>query len=76
MKRYKLNKRKFARFIIVVLAVGVITGVAVDAILYPECYSTSWRYQLQNDIERGKKEIVEYYNRRYIANGRELFKKG
>lgn len=73
MKKYKLNKRKFARFILIVFAVGVLTGVAVDAILYPECYSSIYRYQLQNDIERGNKEAVEYYNRRYIENGRELF---
>lgn len=76
MKRYRLNKRKFARFIVAVLAVGVITGVAVDTILYPECYFSTWRYQLQNDINAGDKEAVEYYNGRYIENGRELFKKG
>lgn len=40
---------------------------------YPEIYSTSARYQLQNKISRGDAEAVNYYNQNYINNGIKLF---
>lgn len=73
MKGYKLNKKKFARFICCVLAVVTVGAAAIDFIRFPECYITTWKYQLQLDIERGDEKMIEYYERNYVANGRELF---
>lgn len=47
--------------------------VTIDFVKYPECYSTTWRYQLENDIKSGNAEAIDYYNRVYIENGRILF---
>ena len=72
MKR-KLNVKKFARFILSVVAITFIVAVTVDVIRFPECYSTTWKYQLKLDIERGDEKAIEYYENTYISNGRELF---
>lgn len=45
----------------------------IDVIRFPECYITTWKYQLKNDIARGDKVAIEYYESRYVANGRTLF---
>jgi hypothetical protein len=73
MKKYKLNKRQTARFLVSVLAVGFIVGVVIDFVRFPEAYLPTWRYKLQLDIERGNEEMIEYYNRNYVSNGRNLF---
>lgn len=73
MKKYKFNKKKFARFVCSVLAVVAVGAMAVEFIRFPECYSTTMKYQLKLDIERGDEEMIEYYERNYVANGRELF---
>ena len=73
MKRYRLNKKKFARFLVGIITVGVLTGLAVDVIRFPEWYISTWKYQLQLDIEAGNQNAIEYYENTYIANGRELF---
>ena len=73
MKGYKLNKKRFAGFILTVIAsIAVLAGV-IDIVRYPECYFTSWKYQLQNDINSGDELAIEYYTNTYIANGRTLF---
>lgn len=46
----------------------------VDFVRFPECYLTTWRYQLQQDIANGNKEAIDYYNNNYIANNKFLFK--
>lgn len=77
MKRYRIvNKRKFMRFIssVIIGALFIIVLIcAIDFIRFPECYMPTWKYQLQNDIKNGNIEMIEYYERNYIANGRELF---
>ena len=45
----------------------------IDLIRFPESYISTWRYQLENDIRNGDAEAIDYYNRCYVAHGRELF---
>lgn len=44
-----------------------------NIIQYPEVYISTWKYQLQNDIKRGNKDAIEYYQNTYLANGKILF---
>ena len=66
-------KKRLSQFIIGVLAFALFAGVTIDFIRYPECYISTWKYQLQCDLEAGEEIAIEYYNNTYIANGRELF---
>ena len=65
--------KKFVRFILIVLSLCFIFGLTVDFVRFPECYISTWRYQLENDIKAGDREKIDYYEKNYIANGRELF---
>ena len=47
--------------------------LTIDFFRFPECYLTTWRYQLKNDILSGNQEMIDYYNNTYVANGRILF---
>ena len=70
MKRNKMKRiGKIFRLACVLFALLVF----VDFFRFPECYLTTWRYQLKNDLEQNEPEAIEYYNRIYVANGRELF---
>ena len=76
MKRYKLNKKRFARFLSKACVAGIISlsvWLTTDIIRFPECYLSTWRYQLQNDLLAGDEQANNYYQNTYIANGRELF---
>ena len=33
----------------------------------------TWKYQLENDLAKGKQDAVQYYNDTYVANGKLLF---
>lgn len=55
------------------LILGICLWLIIDCFRYPECYLTTWKYQLKNDLARGDKVAIEYYESRYIANGRTLF---
>lgn len=69
----KINKKKLGFVILVFLAVIVLTGFTVDFVRFPECYLTTWEKQLQEDINNGDAEMIEYYERNYKANNRILF---
>ena len=73
MKGYRLNKKRFVMFILSVIAFIMFTIKTIDFIRFTECYLPTWKYQLQNEIEAGNEEAIEFYNRVYVANGRELF---
>lgn len=51
-----------------------IVMIMVDFVRFPECYLTTWRYQLHQNIVNGNKEAIDYYNNNYIANNKILFK--
>lgn len=61
--------------LLLILAIPLLLGV-IDFIRYPECYISTWKYQLQNDIAAGDKLAVAYYENTYLASGRILFEKG
>lgn len=71
MKKRKL--RKWVKVVLASLSIAFILGVYIDFIRFPECYLSTWRYQLQNEIKAGNAEMIEYYNNNYIKNGRVLF---
>ena len=69
MKRIK----KFIARVILAAAIVAILAIFIDFCRFPECYATTWKYQLENDIKRGNEQAIEYYESRYVANGRVLF---
>lgn len=75
-----MNRRKmkvnFKRLGAVVLALAIATAAILlltSFVKYPEYYISTWRYQLQCDIENGDESAVEYYETNYLANGINLF---
>lgn len=76
LRHKKLKKQRRQNFIsFIIMSVMVIASIAltIDFLKYPECYLTTWKYQLKNDIKAGNQEMIDYYNRTYVANGRILF---
>lgn len=68
--------KRFIKFLYGLLIGSVLLGclyLYVDFIRFPEAYITTWRYHLKLDIERGDPEAIDYYNSRYVANGKQLF---
>ena len=45
----------------------------IDFLRFPECYITTWKYQMENEIKSGNQEMIDYYNNTYVANDRILF---
>ena len=68
-----VNKRKFISRIAMLFAIILALNVMVSFAKYPEQYSTTWKYQLENDLAEGNQEALEYYNRVYVSNGKNLF---
>lgn len=71
MKRERIKSFFKVASVITVLVLCIL--MAVDVVKYPECYFSTWKQALYYDIEAGDEEAIEYYNRVYVANGRELF---
>lgn len=65
----KINITKLIRTLLVLFIISTL----ISAIKYPEIYFTTLKYQLANDIKQGNAEAIEYYNRVYIANNKQLF---
>ena len=74
MKRYRLvDKGRFAAFIILAFLLGVFVGLAIDIVKYPECYSTTSKLQLKQDIAAGDETAIAYYENTYLKNNKILF---
>lgn len=71
--RLKINFKRFTAFVSSLILSIVLLTISIDIIRFPECYSSIWRYQLQNDIEAGNAEAINYYNNTYVATGKTLF---
>ena len=67
------NKRKFISRMVILFAMVLAVNVMVSFAKYPEKYSTTWKYQLENELADGNKDALEYYNRVYVSNGKYLF---
>ena len=75
-RRAIIKKHKREKFITFLLSIAIFIAFilfTIDFFRFPECYLTTWRYQLKNDILSGNQEMIDYYNNTYVANGRILF---
>ena len=63
-------------------ALGLMIGImiiilllilCIRVVMYPECYISTWKYQLMNEVRAGDPAAVEYYEAKYLANGIELW---
>ena len=73
MRKYRVNKRKLALFLVMVCFVVCTICLTVNFARYPERYLSTWKYQLENDLMRGNRLAMEYYNDNYVAQGKYLF---
>ena len=71
--KYRLNKGKFISRLVMLLVVLLMVNMGVSFAKYPEQYLGTWKYQLENELAKGNQEMLEYYNRNYVANGKQLF---
>lgn len=69
----KHKRKKFITNIISFIFVSITIFMIIDFLRFPECYITTWKYQMENEIKSGNQEMINYYNNTYIANGRILF---
>lgn len=65
--------KKIVNFIVSLIAICIVLSIFIDFCRFPECYISTWKYQLQNDIAAGNEQAITYYNENYIENGRALF---
>lgn len=70
-RRKKCSGMEKLIFFIIVAANLIL---CIDFIRFPECYLTTWKYQLKNEIAAGNQEMIDYYNHVYVKNNRILFK--
>ena len=76
-RRYKIvDRSRFTISIIVAFLLGLFVGLYIDVLKYPECYLTTWKYQLKQDIISGNEKEIEYYENTYVKNDRLLFELG
>lgn len=72
-EKYRVNKGRLCVAIIVLVAMMVVIHCGAMFVKYPEIFSTTWRNNLEYDLANGDQEMLEYYNRNYVANGKYLF---
>ena len=65
--------KKFVCFLGQVILWMCVAGIIINAIMFPEKYISTWKYQLENEVRAGEPEAVEYYEARYLSRGIELF---
>lgn len=69
----KYDKGKIAVAITTMCLCLFIANFTVSFFKYPEQYMTTWKYQLEKDLRNGDEKAIEYYNSRYVSNGKYLF---
>ena len=71
--KVRINKRKLVSRLAMLCILLFAANICVSFVNYPEQYITTWKYHLENDLAKGNKDAVEYYNDTYVANGKRLF---
>lgn len=71
--KYTINKGKFISSIAKISLIVIGMYYLISNIMYPEMYSTTLRKNLKYDLVKGNQMAIEYYNDRYVANGKYLF---
>lgn len=65
-----VNKKKFVKaisiLILTLILVATIAWMSIELIQYPEKYLTTWRYQLQQKVNSGDQEAIDYYQHTYL----------
>lgn len=69
----RIDKGKFIGRLASLCVILFALNICCNFIRYPEECLTSWKYQLENDLAKGNQEAIQYYNKTYIANGKQLF---
>lgn len=72
-RKLRVNKGRLVSRILLLCVLLVVVNICVGFVKYPEQYMTTWKYQLENDLVKGKQDAIQYYNDTYIANGKQLF---
>ena len=75
----RMSKRRFKQWISLLATISLLTTfswLVLDFLRFPECYMPTWRHALECDIQNGKADAIEYYERVYIANEKYLFGEG
>ena len=70
-KRSKKHDRLGTVMFLIVVIINLI--ICIDFVHFPECYLTTWKYQLKNDIAAGDQTAITYYNTHYVKYNRNLF---
>lgn len=71
--KYKINKGRLLLLLTVLCLIVSLVHFAFDAFKYPEEHSSIARYHLNIDLANGNQDAIQYYNTRYVANGKYLF---
>lgn len=71
--KYKINKMRLLLSLMVLCLVINSIHFVLDIYKYPEEHSSIARYHLNIDLENGNQDAIQYYNTRYVANGKYLF---
>ncbi len=64
---------KTLKFMLFSVAILFFSFLMIDVIRFPEVYSTTLKYQLENDLKNGEPEALEYYNTTYLKYNKILF---
>lgn len=71
IKKGVIKMRLFKTIVLILIMLAVC--VVYDFLKFPETYITTWKHQLQQDIESGNEKAIEYYTIKYVSNERVLF---
>lgn len=72
-KSRKINLNRLFTSLLILTLIITFTACITDFMRFPDKYITTWKYQLENDIQSGDMEAITYYNRVYKSNGINLF---
>lgn len=70
----KTNETKKMKKILIAIGIIVTIWIIADVLIFTECYSTTMKYQLKNDLERKEQTAIDLYENLYVNHNRDLFK--